>query len=91
VTDFDEDMDEAEVMACYPALPDDADFASAALWAATILMHASIDRGWNRSELRHTLLTLAAVPCAAHATDEQLHQELQGILDAIRSNRATKQ
>ena len=83
--------DALRVMDSLPSLPSGISPGSAALWAASTLMQATLERGWPADELADLLLTLAVMPAADRCTDDELHALLQKKLDAIRAHRAVKQ
>lgn len=73
-----------------PELPSDIAPFAAGMWAGTVLMQAAAARRWPRDTLRMQVLLIAA-GLAGDATDEQLHAELQQVLDASRAHLAGKQ
>lgn len=69
-----------------PTLPHDVSPGSAALWAANILLGATLERGWPADQIGDLLLTLTARVASRHHADHELHAILQHKLDAARSS-----
>ena len=78
------------VMDCLPTLPSHLCGANAALWASTTLLHAALERGWPRDDLRSFQMTLAC-SFIDGITDEQLHGEFQLAIDQARAFRSAVQ
>ncbi len=75
----------------FPELPDDISHIGAGIWAASVLLQATLERGWAKNELRQAMLTMVAATLAATGDDEQIIAELREALDSYRALDATKQ
>lgn len=68
----------------YPQLPEWMNAAEAGLWAANCLMDASKRHGWQPPELGHAMLMLAVYAQSQHRSDEEIIDNVRGILADLR-------
>jgi hypothetical protein len=70
-----------------PSLPSNIAPGNAALWAATILLKATLERNWPIQDVRSMMFTLAAAHCQ-NVPDETLHAELTTAVESFRAHAA---
>jgi hypothetical protein len=83
-------LEEPNPMDALPSLPSNVDKGTAGFWSALVLMQAAKERGWDRADLRQLLIVLFAQFSLDTLTDEQLHREIQDVIDGMRARRALK-
>jgi hypothetical protein len=76
---------EYDVMARMPELPSDTTPTAAAMWAASVLLHAAVQRSWPREELRKVLLVLCLRVGVDDLSDAELLTEVRTVLAQLRA------
>jgi hypothetical protein len=83
-------LEASNPMDALPSLPSNVDMGTAGLWSAMVLMQAAKERGWAAADLRKVMIVLLGQFSLNTTTDEQLHVEIQDVIDGMRARRALK-